>query len=198
MKKLILASQSPRRKEILRSAGYIFDIHPPKLSEMLNKNLSLDDALKDLARQKAQACWEQFRDVLPDESLILASDTMVICDDRELGKPRNRQEAYDFVKLLSGRMHYVKTAISFIDLKTRKSVEAISTAKVWFKDLDEAEINNYVDSDEPYDKAGGYGIQAKAGEFVEKLEGDLQTVIGLPLSLVEEILKKEGWNVIKG
>lgn len=190
MDRIILASQSPRRKELLEKAGYQIEIYPPKLSEILNKNLSLDRALIDIARQKTRAFAEQFSGQFDEKLPVLTSDTMVILDGEALGKPKDREQAKEYLFNMSGRSHEVKTAILLTNFSTDSEAEAIVTTKVYFKSLSEQEVEAYLDSMEWTDKAGAYGIQGKAKDFVQSLDGSLDNVIGLPIEVLPDLLEK--------
>jgi septum formation protein len=192
MKQLILASQSPRRSEILKKAGYQFVSFPIHVSEIPNKNLNLDEQIIDIARRKAKACLEKIQGQSP-EAVILSADTMVCLDDLTLGKPENDQVAFEYLKKLSGRDHQVKTALYLIDQRSRKEVSHLETTQVYFKNLTDNEIKNYISTKEPIDKAGAYAIQGLGGKFVEKYEGDFNNVVGLPLQALEKLFKMNSW-----
>ncbi len=195
MYKLILASQSPRRKKILTEAGYLYKDLPVNLSETPDKNLNLDEQIIKIAREKAEACLESNNYLKNQSYLILASDTMVIVDGVMLGKPIDKNEAKKFLRLLSGRDHFVKTSVFVLNCQTLEHIEGIDTTKVFFKNLTDNEINSYVESGEPMDKAGAYGIQSLGGTFVDYIDGSMNTVVGLPLILFENLLKKNNWSI---
>lgn len=188
MEKILLASQSPRRRELLVKAGYQIEIFPPKLSEILDKNLSLDRALIDLARQKWEAAITQYPELKSRQEILLASDTMVIHEGEALGKPKDREEAKEFLSSMSGKAHEVKTSVFLGIPKTMRTLSEVLTTKVWFKSLKEVQLEEYLDTEEWDDKAGAYGIQGKASEFVEKIEGSLNTVIGLPVEELSRLI----------
>jgi septum formation protein len=127
--------------------------------------------------------------------LVLAADTMVIVDGDCLGKPKNFAEAVIFLRRLSGRSHEVKTALFLINCRTLEQDEEITTSKVYFRNLTEDEISQYVQSGEPMDKAGAYGIQGLGGTFVAKVEGSMDTVVGLPMETFKKILTRNNWDV---
>ncbi len=193
MKQLILASQSPRRSEILKNAGFQFVSFPIHVSEIPDKNLNIDEQIIDIAKRKAEAC----RDSLLGKSLdgvVLSADTMVCFGSEALGKPDNDQVAYEFLKKLSGKKHEVKTAIYLIDLQTCEALSHIETTAVFFKVLSDQEIFDYIATKEPADKAGAYAIQGIGRRFVEKFEGDFNNVVGLPLQALEKLFKLKSWN----
>lgn len=190
MDKITLASQSPRRRMLLEKAGYQIEIFPPKLSETLDKNLSLDDALIDIARQKVQACYEQYSTDLSLDIPILGSDTMVVVDGEALGKPKDRSQAKAFIELLSGRSHEVKTSVLLKNFESNREVFKLETTLVFFRKLKEPEIEQFLDTEDWVDKAGAYGIQGPAGKFVERYDGSLENVIGLPVDILPELLRE--------
>ncbi|MFK8138237.1 MAG: YggS family pyridoxal phosphate-dependent enzyme [Bdellovibrionales bacterium] len=190
MAQFVLASQSPRRKKILENLGYQFEILPPKLSEKLDKNLSLDAALEDLARQKASASVDQY-ELFNKEVFVLASDTMVIYQDHRLGKPANRAEAKKVMKMLSGNTHEVKSSICLMNSKTGDFETRLVTSVVRFREISDFELENYLDTEDWLDKAGSYGIQSQAGKFVRELDGSLENVIGLPIEETTELLTRK-------
>ncbi|MEK6627733.1 MAG: Maf family protein [Bdellovibrionota bacterium] len=198
-KNLILASQSPRRSEILKKAGYQFVSLPVYVSEIPDKNLSLNEQILDIARRKAMAAAQKAQDegLASHDSVILSADTMVCFKSNTLGKPENEKMAFEFLNLLSGNQHQVKTAIYLLDLGTKENMSHIETTEVFFRKISEQEIYNYIATKEPLDKAGAYGIQGSGGKFVEKYEGDFNNVVGLPLQALENLFKLKGWDFLK-
>ncbi len=195
MKQLILASQSPRRSEILKKAGYQFASFPVYVSEIPNKNLSLDEQILDIAGRKADAVVAQLKagPSTPKDQVILTADTMVCFGAKALGKPENEDEAFEFLRLLSGRRHQVKTALCLVDLGTGESASHIETTDVFFRNLSDSDIRSYIATGEPMDKAGAYAIQGIGAKFVEKFEGDFDNVVGLPLHALEKLFTLKGW-----
>ena len=196
IRKLILASQSPRRSEILKNAGYQFVPFPVYVSEIPDKNLSLNEQILDIARRKADAVRQAYRDLGLDTSsqVVLTADTMVCVDNRTLGKPENEQMAFEFLRLLSGRAHDVKTAVYLLDFDTGEFISHIETTAVFFRQLTDEEIRSYIATGEPLDKAGAYAIQGQGGHFVEKYDGDYHNVVGLPLHAIEKLFKLKAWE----
>lgn len=194
MKTLILASQSPRRFEILKNENYFFVSFPVYVSEIPDKNLSLNDQIIAIARRKAKACLDQYPELKP-ENLILAADTMVCIDQTALGKPLDDKDAQKTLEKLSGRSHQVKTAIYLVDAATRLEVSHVETTEVFFKKLTEEDIQNYLAKNEHQDKAGSYGIQGHGKNLVDYFEGDYQNIVGLPLTALKKILKTYEWNL---
>ncbi len=193
LKTLILASQSPRRSEILKNAHYFFIPFPVYVSEIPQKNLSLDEQIIDIARRKADQCLKTFPDVGP-EHVILASDTMVCIDQVALGKPEDKNQAFKFLKLLSGRSHQVKTAVIFIEVSTDRIVSHVETTTVYFKIISDQQAWDYIHTKEPMDKAGAYAIQGIGAKFVEKYVGDFNNVVGLPLPAIEKLFTINQWQ----
>ena len=186
--RLILASQSPRRKDILLDHGFIFECIPSKISEDLNKTMSLGDAIADLARQKAIFIQNQhpFTGVF-----VLAADTVVILDEEVLGKPKDQKQAYHFLRRLSQRTHEVKTGVCVL----HDQCQALNTqtSYVTFRALTDKEIWDYIKTGDPLDKSGAYGILKVRPLFVEKVEGDIDNIRGLPMSLTKRLLLEVGW-----
>lgn len=176
MKKYILASASPRRREILGMLDIPFIVIPPKKETMLNTDLDLERAVLDIAREKA-------RDVAashPDYAVI-GADTVVAIDGRAFGKPKDEQHARLMLSMLSGRIHSVITAVWVCEAGNPDGGRGfIDTAKVEFYNLTAQEITEYIATGEPFDKAGGYGIQGRGMKLVRAVYGDFYTVMGLP------------------
>lgn len=186
MKKIILASGSPRRKEILKNAGIEFETMIPDIDEESHiTGKDIKKAVTELALQKALWAFDR----LIEPGLIIAADTLVCLDDKVLGKPGCRQEAYDMIKMLSGNWHTVITGYCVMNDRNDR-VLGSEVTRVHFRELDEAEINSYADTVEPYDKAGAYGIQGRAGVFVDRIIGCYFNVMGLPVGRIFCILKK--------
>lgn len=187
---LILASESPRRKQLLSEAGFSFDVVPVKVSEIPNKNLNVNDQILDIARRKASAALPLLKTSRQDPFIVLCADTEVIFDGAPLGKPADRQDAYRILKLLSGKYHEVITAVCLVESSTGKEVSQTETTKIYFRTLTDDEIWTYIDTGEPMDKAGAYGIQGQGGKFIERFDGPFDNVVGLPIDLVKNLLSK--------
>ena len=184
---LILASASPRRQELLREAGIEFEVCPADISEEpLAGEPPIEYALR-LAREKAEKVARQF-----PQRFVLGADTIVVVGDENLGKPRDAQDAARMLRLLSGCPHQVTTAVSVI-APGRAAVTRSSTTDVHFRKITEQEIQQYIKSGEPMDKAGAYAIQGGAAGWVVRLEGDYSNVVGLPVPLVREMLSNAGF-----
>lgn len=182
---LILASASPRRRELLGSLGISFEICPADVDEHID--LPADMAVFSLSRRKADAARR-----LHPGRWILAADTLVSADKRILGKPSDREEACRMLRFLSGRTHQVYTGVTVISPDGRSFTE-VDTSDVTFDRIGEEEIRSYVDSGEPMDKAGAYAIQGGAAKWISRLEGSPSGVIGLPLCLVRKLLREAGY-----
>ena len=190
--KVILASKSPRRRELLSRLFDNFEIMVSDTDEALPEDMSLEDGVAVIAERKGRAVYDRLLADMgksyADDCLIISSDTLVEVCGEPLGKPRDKAEAYSMMEKLSGVAHNVRTGVAV--LFCGKSLKETATTRVYFKPLSAEVIEKYVSSDEPYDKAGGYGIQGAAGEFVEKIQGDYDTVVGLSLSLVSDLVKR--------
>ena len=186
---MILASASPRRKEILENFGFSFKTIVKNIDETSNKTRA-EDKILEIAEKKARAAAIDF----PDENVI-GADTVVVVDGKILGKPKDKKEAFSMLKSLSGRSHEVITAFSFININKNISYSDYEITKVYFKNLTDDEINWYINTKEPMDKAGAYGIQGKGAFFVEKIEGDFFSVMGFPLGKFVRFLNKTGFNL---
>ena len=180
--KIILASASPRRKEILLKAGYDFEIVPSCYDENISGLTYSNELVENCAYQKALDVKKRVNADLP----IVSADTVVVLDDLILGKPKNCFEAFNMLKQLSNRTHFVATSICLISKD--KIIKDIEITYVTFRNLSEFEIINYIKTQRPYDKAGSYGIQDKNFDFAVDLKGDFNNVIGFPLNLFKVII----------
>jgi septum formation protein len=174
---LILASKSPRRQELLKGLGLTFEIRTKEIEEIFPPALFKEEIPVYLSNLKAKA----FENELGENDLVITSDTIVWNENKQLGKPKDRSEAIEMLKNLSGKSHEVITAVTLMSkVKTHSFYE---TTKVFFKELLQEEIEYYVDNYQPYDKAGSYGIQEWIGFVgIPKIEGDYFNVVGLPLN----------------
>jgi septum formation protein len=182
---LILASRSPRRIDLLHSLGIPFEVHPANVSEGTASRGSPRDVSIRLAEAKARAVAEQY-----PERLTLGADTIVSLEGRILGKPEDAEEARRTLEALSGKWHAVWTGICLVHRSRGWEFSDAVVSKVRFRELSREEIDAYVSTGEPLDKAGAYGIQGRAAGFVAKLEGSLNNVIGLPTERLLEILRE--------
>ena len=189
MGKIILASSSPRRADILRKNGYCYEIIPSPYDEKHTKAVFSFDYIQELAYNKAQAVLP----LLNSPSLIIGADTMVVLEDKILGKPKDYANALEMLKMLSGRVHKVVTAIVVIDSETQHVEKTCVTSEVEFFELSDEMIKSYVDNFKPFDKAGGYGIQEMPEGYIKSYKGSLENIIGLcPVALAALLEKFEG------
>ncbi len=180
--KILLASASPRRRELLKKAGLEFRITSADVDETLPDGISPANAVRHLCRIKNDAIKAD------GETVVITADTVVACDGRILGKPSDEAQARRMLELLSGREHSVYTGVCI--RKGRKRKIFTERTRVYFYNLTEREIDGYIASGEPMDKAGAYGIQGAAFSFVRKINGDYNNVVGLPLARVVRELKE--------
>ncbi len=188
MKKLILASGSPRRKELLEQIGLDFEIIPAKGEEIISSTFPRK-VVEELSFQKASeiASLESFCNT---GDIILGSDTVVALKDRIMGKPKNAEDAFTMLKNLQGKTHTVYTGVTFIVTNTDPEIITFSEAThVSMYPMSDSEIDAYIASGEPMDKAGAYAIQGKCAAYISKIEGEYSTVVGLPVARVYQELK---------
>jgi septum formation protein len=183
--RLILASASPRRCELLRQAGFEFESRASGADEARGPDEPAEEFATRMAREKAGEVAKS----APPGSLVLGADTVVAIDGEILGKPRDAPDAARMLRLLAGRTHTVITGVCLIQAPGRLVALKHAATQVAFRPLGEVEINDYIRSGEPLDKAGAYGIQGLASKFVTRIEGCYSNVVGLPVSLVYEMLK---------
>src|SRR6185312_14386187 len=188
MYELWLASQSPRRRELLEKSGFLFHVHPMKISENIEENVNLEAAIIAVARAKADELVKQYKSLKGQKILVLAADTMVVVGERLLGKPKNTDEVLEFLRLLSGRKHRVVTGIVLINFATGETFEEADSTDVEFRKLTNDEMVEYANTPEPYDKSGAYAYQGQARRFVSAIRGSESNVIGLPMELLEKTL----------
>jgi len=187
--RLVLASSSPRRVEVLRNAGFEFEIIPARVDESPRPGESPVALAERLAREKAEDVAAR---LAPDnDAVVLGADTVVVGDDGSLlGKPSSSADAAAMLEKLSGRTHEVITGIALVAAGGGRTRLAHERTRVSFRDVSRPEIDAYVASGEPLDKAGAYAIQGRAGRFVTRIEGCYFNVMGLPLSLVDRMLRE--------
>ncbi len=184
MMKILLASQSPRRKELLSSLGFDFEVVKIDCEEILPENIEIENAAAYLSELKANA----FRELSADE-ILLTADTIVAIENQILGKPKDEKDAVKMLQTLSGKTHQVYTGITVKNLN--KTITETDIADVEFDQISEEEINFYVKNYKPFDKAGSYGIQEWLGMTkIKNMNGSFYTIMGLPTHLVYKILKE--------
>lgn len=187
---IYLASRSPRRVELLRQIGLACEILPADIDESQAQNELPEDYVVRLARQKAEACMQRLN-VVPMAHVVLAADTTVVLAGEVLGKPEDDDDARRMLRGLSGGLHQVHTAVA---LAFAGEIEVVlSTTDVEMMALSDAQIDAYVASGEPHDKAGGYGIQGLAGSWIKRIEGSYTGVMGLPVYETAALLRKHGF-----
>jgi septum formation protein len=187
MSRLILASASPRRREILENLGLTFTVFPTNAQEIMPPDKEPAEVVSLLSKQKAKAAEMALPSLAPEDTL-LAADTLVSIGQKILGKPRSKEEAFSMLHALSGQWHQVYSGITLV--RNQKYLSDTVCTKVKFRELSEEEIADYIQTGEPMDKAGAYGIQGRAGLFVERLEGDWYAVVGLPICRLETLLQE--------
>jgi septum formation protein len=186
---IVLASASPRRQELLRQVGLAFRVIPSSVSEQVDRPMSPGDLVEHLAFIKAADVAASM-----PAALVIGADTIVVVDQQVLGKPRDRADAIAMLEQLSGRDHQVMTGVALIQGDRRQIVHEETTVR--FRDLTRDEIERYVDSGEPMDKAGAYGIQGRASAMIPSITGDYFTVVGLPLCRTIQMLAEFGVQVL--
>ncbi len=189
--KIILASASPRRADLLRTIGVDFEQAPSQVQERPHPDEAPPDYIIRIARAKVIAAARKI-----ESGLIIGADTIVVLDGQLLGKPEDEEDARQMLRSLSGRWHAVMTGVALYDAGTRREVADYEKTLVRFAQLTEKEIDWYVQSQEPLDKAGAYGIQALGGLFVEEIAGNYYNVVGLPLPLVYRLSRRLGYSFI--
>lgn len=205
MGQIILASQSPRRKELLEQIGLEFEICPAKGEEVITKNIP-EEVAQELSLQKAKevaAMVSQYGEnhkelMTPQDILVIGADTIVAIDGEILGKPKDEADAYRMLSMLSGRKHVVYTGVTFVFIDTSGKAGAhtfFEKTEVQMKELSEEEIRRYVETGDSMDKAGAYGIQGRCAIYIEKIDGDYNNVVGLPVARIYKELQKLGIDV---
>jgi septum formation protein len=182
-KKIILASGSPRRKELLEKAGLVFDIVISDYEENMSLPLSPSELAKYLSRGKAEAVAQRV-----ENAVIISADTFISHKGKIIGKPHVPEKAKEMLRNFSGKTHSVITGFTIHDTADKKTISRAVETKVFFRELTDEEIDGYVATGEPLDKAGAYAIQGGASGFIEKIEGDYDNVVGLPVGEVLKIL----------
>ena len=191
MRNIILASSSARRKALLEQIGLTFKIDTGVQEEADFISQDPEQLVQEVSLKKAESVATHYSD-----ALIIAADTIGVIGNRIIGKPHSEQEAGEILSLLSGRAHAVITGFTVLDTATGKSVSKSVYTTVYFKRLTKAEIEAYVETGEPLDKAGAYAIQGLGALFVEKIDGDYFNVVGLPLAALTDVLKEFGVKVL--
>jgi septum formation protein len=191
--KLILASSSPRRAEILRNAAIEFEVRPASVEELPATNESPEAMVARLAEAKAGLVARKFG-AGRDTVIVLGADTAVVLDHEIFGKPGDAASARSMLQALSGRTHRVLTGISLVSVPDGATRTAVESTEVTLAPLTREEIEDYIRSGEPFDKAGGYAIQGRAGRYITRIEGCFFNVVGLPLARLYALLRSLGWT----
>jgi septum formation protein len=190
-RKIILASASPRRKEILELSGLKFSIDAGDYEEDMNLELKPHQLAKFLSTEKAKTIGVKYTN-----ALVIAADTFIVFKNHLMGKPHTKKEAKRMLTLLNGKVHSVITGFTVIDTNTKKKLSRSIVTRVYFRKMTVQEIEAYIKTGEPLDKAGAYAIQGMGAIIVKKIEGDYFNVMGLPLSSLTEALKKFGVSML--
>lgn len=191
MKNIILASASPRRRALLEQIGLQFKIDTHRQEDPEVAVQEPEDIVKEISLKKAKSVAKYYPD-----AIIIAADTIGVIGNRIIGKPHSEKEAREILSLLSGKAHTVITGFTVMDTLTGKTISRSVETTVYFKRITAPEIEAYVQTGEPLDKAGAYAIQGLGAVLVEKIEGDYCNVMGLPLCALSEVLKEFGVNVL--
>lgn len=205
MGQIILASASPRRKELLEQIGLQFDICPAKGEEVITKTIP-HEVVQELASQKAKEVagmvksYETAHEELmtPQDIMIIGADTIVAYENKILGKPQDEEDAFRMLSMLSGNTHAVYTGVSIVLLGASGKAGEITffeKTDVVMRGMSEEEIRRYIATGEPMDKAGAYGIQGKCAIYIDKIDGDYNNVVGLPIAAIYRELKKLGIDI---
>ncbi|ABO51060.1 maf protein [Desulforamulus reducens MI-1] len=191
MRPIILASASPRRQELLKNLGLEFEVQVSDVDENLEENISSGQLVEKLAERKAAAVA-----LIRTQGLVIGADTIVVLGDKPLGKPTNREEAVQMLSNLQGKSHEVFTGLAVIDASTGQRVVTHQVTEVNFKTLTKDQIERYVDTGEPMDKAGGYAVQGLASIFIDSIRGCYFSVVGLPISKLADALRMFGVEIV--
>lgn len=183
----VLASKSPRRKELLENIGIKAEIMPADIDESVLEGLPPEKMVAELAMLKAAEVARSFK----GNTVVIGADTCVCVDGEVFGKPKDSEDAKRMLRILSGRSHDVYTGYCVINCKDANAVAKVEKTKVFFRNLTEDEITAYVNTREPMDKAGAYGIQKRGSMLIERIEGDYFNVVGLPVCALCSVLKNE-------
>jgi len=188
--RIILASASPRRREIMNSHGIDVRVMPTDTDESLPDGIGMEAAVETLSARKAKACFDSLR---PEDDtagcLIIAADT-IVWKDEIMGKPEDHDDAYRMLDKIRGTFHYVVTGVTLIDTDTGAVTTLCDVTKVWCKAYTDEDISDYISREEPYDKAGSYAIQGYFGRYIDHIEGDYENVVGLPYYRIADMIAR--------
>lgn len=191
MVKIILASASPRRKQLLKQIGLDFEIIPSNIEEKLNPRYKPQRQAEILSLQKAKAVAGKIKN-----GVVIGADTFIYLENDMIGKPKDEKDAERILKKLSGKVHYVITGFTLIDTESNRTVTKSEVTKVWFRRVNDKEIKSFIKKEHPLDKAGAYAINELAAVFIERIEGDYFNIVGLPLFALTKELKKFGIKIL--
>jgi septum formation protein len=188
--KIILASKSPRRIALMELAKFDFEVMPSSYDEKVRNMYDIEEISKELSYNKAKEIFENTQ----GNRTIIGADTIVVKDNKIYEKPKDREDAIRMLKLLQGDKHTVYTSVAILieEQENYKEYKEVVKTEVYIKEMTDNEIEQYVDSGEAYDKAGAYGIQTSFSIFIEKIDGDYPSVLGLPINRIYDILKENG------
>ncbi|MEK7130463.1 MAG: Maf family protein, partial [Patescibacteria group bacterium] len=189
-RKIILASTSPRRKELLRQIGLDFEVVPSDFEEDMSQKLSNKDLVMTLALGKAKAVADKFK-----KGIVIGADTFVVYGGKRIGKPKDKNDARKMLRLLSGKTMKIYSGLAVIDVQNKKELLDCEVALVKMSKLSNKEIDDYIKTGEPLDKAGAFAVQGIGDVFIEKISGCYSSVVGLPLRSLYKNLKKLGINI---
>lgn len=195
-KRIILASQSPRRHELIKNLNIDFDVVLPTFEEKLESDCYSDEIILSLSLSKALSVLNPNNGTdtfFSNNSLVISADTVVVFNNIIFGKPKDKNQAKEMLRQLSGNTHFVVTAVSVVDSNTKKSISKLTKTYVTFQQLSDELIDKYIEEKKPLDKAGAYGIQEMGEEFIKNVDGELDNVIGLPTKTLKEILEEFGY-----
>jgi len=184
---IVLASESTRRVDILRTLGISFSIIPPDIDESKRRDETIREYAQRVAHDKARKVGTHF----PDK-WVIGADTIVVHKGRVMGKPKNDDEAMDMLTTLQGKWHKVLTAYCILNVSKQACYQDVVETKVFIKDLTSAEIKRYIKTSEPFDKAGSYAVQGKGGYMVKEIKGSYSNVVGLPICEITQVLMSLG------
>ncbi len=191
MKRIVLASSSPRRKEILSKVGLVFDIQESNYEEDMTLPLPPGDLSEHLSLGKAKSVAEK-----TSHAIVIAADTFVVYNNQCLGKPKTEDKAREMLNMLSGQEHEIITGVSIIDTDDNRTVSFHQSTKVFMKNLSPEIIDAYIKTSDPLDKAGGYALQEIGAILIDKIEGDFFNAMGLPINRLSEELKGFGIDIL--
>ena len=190
--KIILATTSPRRHGLAKTMGLDFEIAPSNYEEDMTKKMKPKEMVMGFAYGKSSDVAKKYK-----EGIVIGVDTIIAFNGKKLGKPKTKEEAFKMLKSYSGKKQYVYSGVCLIDCKTGKTIKDCEITEVYFKRLEDNEINSYIATGEPMDKAGGYGIQDLASIFIKKINGCYFNVMGFPIHNIYKNLKKLGVNIFQ-